>query len=62
MLKDNIIRLGLKTRKRNSYKFAKPSKPSYKICQRREGIFTVIPEPTQKTFLSRFLSFFTGRA
>jgi hypothetical protein len=60
MLKDNIIRLGLRNRKRNSYKFAQPVKPSYKICQKRQGIFTVIPEP-KDTFLSRFLSIFTGQ-
>ena len=60
MLKDNIIRLGLKTRKKHTYKFVQPVKPSYKICQRREGIFTVIPEP-KDTFLSRFLSIFTGQ-
>jgi len=60
MLKDNIIRLGLRNRKRNSYKFSQPVKPSYKICQRREGIFTVTLEP-RDTFLSRFLSIFTGQ-
>lgn len=60
MLKDNIIRLGLKTRKRHSYKFAQPAKPSYKICQKRQGVFTVMQEP-HETFLSRFLSIFTGQ-